>query len=96
MVEEVIPEDWGWCVMLGREPSMTLNRLCKCRDYDTAKEGDPVPKKEDVFWHCVPSAGCVLKRMFKKIDVSPGLYKMDLQLWEILRKEPFIEFVDIL
>ena len=97
VVEEVIPEDWGWCVMLSREPYRLWIGCANLRDYDTAKEGDPPPKKEDVFWHCVPSAEIpFLKRMFKKIDVSPGLYKMDLQLWEILRKEPFIEFVDIL
>ncbi len=94
-VEEVIPEDWGWCVMCTREPYRLWIGCTNLRDYDTAKEGDPPPKKEEVFWHCVPIAEIpFLKRMFTKIDVSPGLDKLDLQLREILSKEADIEFVD--
>ncbi len=49
-VEEIIPEDWGWCVMCERNPSMLW---IGCASYiDGEVEKDQLPDKDDVIWHC--------------------------------------------
>ncbi len=94
-VEEVIPEDWGWCVMCQRKPYSLWIGCGNREDYSTAKEGDPPPQGSEVIWECFPMVEVpLLGRLFKKIDSSAGLDKLDQELKEVLTKEPSITFVD--
>lgn len=94
-VEDVIPEDWGWCVICSREPYMLWVGCRSLVDYDKAKPGDPPPNKEELLWNCITVAEVpFLKRIFRKIDTEQGLKKLNLELKEILENEKSIELVD--
>lgn len=94
-VEDVIPEDWGWCVMCSREPYMLWIGCRNLVDYDTATPEDPPPTKEELLWNCgVVAEVSFYKRLFKKIDTQPGLQKLDNELKEILESEEGIQLVE--
>ena len=91
-VEEVIPEDWGWCVMCQRDPYSLFIGCVNRIDYENEEEDSPPPPKENILWHAVPFAEIPLfKRLFRKINTQPGLDKLDLELRAVLDKEPDIE-----
>lgn len=94
-VEDVIPEDWGWCVMCAREPYWLWVGCSSVTDYDTAKPGDPPPKKEKVTWACFATAEVpFFKRIFKRINTEPGLSKLTASLNEIIKCESHIKVVN--
>jgi len=95
-VEDVIPEDWGWCVMCQRDPYLLWVGCVNLRDYEHARPGDPPPPKERLLWNAVPTAEVpffkyVLRR---KPETQAGLERLDEQLRGILEAEPRIEIVD--
>ena len=95
-VEDVIPEDWGWCVMCQRDPYWLWIGCVNLRDFEYAKPGDPPPAKERLLWTAGPTAEVpffkyLLKR---KPDVDIGLGKLDEELRGILESESGIEVVD--
>jgi hypothetical protein len=93
-VEEIIPEDWGWCVMCQREPYW-LWVGCGNMDDLEANADSPPPKKDDIIWHCFSTAEVFFwKRLFKKVDSAPALAKLDSHLREILSSERGIMLVD--
>ena len=94
-VEDVIPEDWGWCVMCQRAP-FTLWIACGNRDDSvTAKEDDPPPRANEIIWHCFPVAEVsLIQRLFKKIDTSGALDKLDIELKKIITSDPAIKLTD--
>ncbi len=91
-VEEVMPEDWGWCVMCKREPYwlwVGCSSIMECE-----QEDGYVPSKEDVTWHCFVTAEVpFFKRIFKKIDTSEGLAKIQTELMSIINAESRIKVV---
>lgn len=95
-VEEVIPEDWGWCVMCQREPFWLFVGCVNLRDYEYAKEGDPPPTKNRLLWNVVPLAGLPpFKYLFRrKPTTSEGLDRLGAELRNILENEPQIHLQD--
>jgi len=95
-VAEVIPEDWGWCVMCQREPYALWVGCVNLRDYECAKEGDPPPTQEKLLWNAFPVAEIPFFRYLlrHKPDVAPGLAKLDFQLRAFLEAEPGIRLLD--
>jgi len=95
-VEEVIPEDWGWCVMCQRDPYRLWVACVNLRDYEYAKEGDPPLSKEWLLWNAVPMAEVpALKYLFRrKPDVASGLAKLEEDLLAVLKSESQIQIVD--
>ena len=55
-VEDIINEDWGRCLMCGRDPFRLWVGCGNVTDYETAKLGDEPPAKQEVTWHCVATA----------------------------------------
>lgn len=91
-VEEVIPEDWGWCVMCQRDPYLLFVGCVSRVDYETDGENDAPPAREELLWHAVPFAEIpFFKRLFKKINTQSGLDKLDSDLREVLAGESDIE-----
>ena len=92
-VEEVIPEDWGWCVMCHRHPYRLWVGCVNLRDYEYAKEGDPPPAKDMLLWNIVPMAEVPFFRYaFRaKPDVAPGLLKLDRELKNLLTTDPTVK-----
>ncbi len=85
-VEEVIPEDWGWCVMCKREP-FWLWVGCSSIMENEPEEGY-LPNKDEITWHCFATAEVpFFKRIFKKIDSSEELAKLQTELLSIINGE---------
>jgi hypothetical protein len=95
-VEEVIPEDWGWCVMCQREPYWLWVGCVNLQDHVHAREGDPPPPKDRLLWNVFATAEVpFFKHAFRrKPDVSAGLAKLDKDLQALLKSEPTIQLVD--
>jgi hypothetical protein len=89
-VEPVIPEDWGRCLMLSRDPFLLW---VGCGNVHTAS-ADNSPTG-NIVWHCFAAAEVpLLKRLFRKPDTSAALAKLDADLRAILVAEPLIVLVD--
>lgn len=94
-VEDVIAEDWGWCVMCQREPFLLWIGCGNQDDSQTASESDPPPPASDLIWQCFTAAEApFFKRLFKRMDTSPSLVKLDSELSQILKSENSIQFVE--
>lgn len=95
-VEEVIGEDWGWCVMCQRDPYSLFIGCISLALYEGARPGDPPPPKERLLWQVVPLAEMpTFKYLFRrKPDMHEGLTRLDTQLRSTLEAEPQIEIVD--
>ena len=88
-VEDVIPEDWGWCVMCVREPYMLWVGCGSIEDDDDLEK---LPEKKDVVWHCFVTAEVpFLKRLFKKVDTTQDVKKLTGELESIINSEPGIQ-----
>ena len=95
VVETVIAEDWGRCLMLSREPFDLWVGCGNMMDYGAAREGDPPPAIEDVTWTCFSTAQVPwMKRLLGKVDTAPALAKLDADLEAILRGEARIRLVE--
>ena len=95
VVEEIINEDWGRCLMCARDPFMLWVGCGSRPDYDTASPGDPPPKHEQVMWHCFVTAEVFFwKRFFRKIDTAPAVAKLHADLGSILMAEPTITLIE--
>jgi hypothetical protein len=93
-VEDVIPEDWGWCVMCARKPFMLWAGCVSVHDHDRTRPGDPVPKGADVTWSCmVVAETAFLAGLFKRVEVEPALNQLAAHVANILAAEPSIRIV---
>jgi hypothetical protein len=94
-VEDIINEDWGRCLMCGREPFMLWVGCGNVADSDSAQPADDLPAKEAIVWHCFATAEVFFwKRLFRKIDTEPAVAKLHEDLGRILRSEPDITLVE--
>jgi len=95
-VEDVIPEDWGWCVMCQREPFSLMVGCVNLRDHEHAEPDDPPPARDRLLWNAIPMAETpFLKYVFKrKPDTAPALARLEDELKAFLESEPTIELVD--
>jgi len=94
IVEDIINEDWGRCLMCNREPfklwvgcaNMTSNLAIQPRD---------PPPKEDIIWRCFVVAEVPhYVRFLRKVDTAPAIARLYSSLAEILRSEREITFVE--
>lgn len=95
-VEDLIPEDWGWCVMCSRDPFSLWVGCSNLPDYEHAREGDPPPPNDKLLWAVFPTAEIPFFRYLfrKKPDVSADLEKLRNELLSILESEPGVTIVD--
>jgi hypothetical protein len=95
VVENVINEDWGRCLMCQRDPFMLWVGCGNMSDHRTAKPGDAPPSKETVTWHCFATAEVpFLKRIFGKMDTGPAVSKLNAVLGEILGSEKEVTLIE--
>ena len=93
-VEEVIPEDWGWCVMCQRTPYSLWIGCGNMDEGDTETQFKNIPKKEEIIWHCFVVAEVpFFKRIFGKADTADGIKKLTRELEKILTSEPAVTLV---
>jgi hypothetical protein len=93
-VEEVIPEDWGWCVMCARKPFMLWVGCVSVHDYEKTRPENPPPSGKDVTWSCMVTAEPpFLAGLLKRIEVEPALSDLSKHVANILAAEPSIALV---
>lgn len=93
-VEEIIPEDWGWCVMCQREPFWLWVGCSSIVDYENSRPDDPLPTKQELSWCCFATAEVpFFKRIFKKYNTEPALTDLKRELVEILKNESRISLI---
>lgn len=95
VVEDIIDEDWGRCLMCQRDPFMLWVGCGNVRDYDKTRPGDPPPSKEEVLWHCFATAEAPFwKRLVGNVKTEPAVSRLNGMLGEILRAEPQVRLVE--
>lgn len=95
VVEDIINEDWGRCLMCQRDSFMLWVGCGNISDHTAANADDAPPAKETVTWHCFATAEFPFwKRLFRKMNTGPAASKLNGVLGEILRSELQIRFVD--
>jgi hypothetical protein len=103
--EPVIAEDWGWCVMLRREPFMLWVGCGNDRSefYGAVKPEEQasfVPDGRNVEWSCFVGADTPIwtsffwKRMLRLASTHEQVGLVAHQLRELLLKEPRINVCD--
>lgn len=85
-VEPAIEEDWGYCLVLRREPFLFWVG-CGAVDSPAALDAD----SRNTRWHCFPAADVpLMRRLLGKPDVGTALAKLRSDLHAILAGEPQI------
>jgi hypothetical protein len=92
LAEEIIPEDWGWCVMLKREHYLWVG--CGA----TQNEPKLVHESKRMVWQCFAVAEVPFWKfwfkMGKRSSIAAERNGVHQTLGTILRSEPRIELVD--
>lgn len=102
-MNEVIPEDWGWCVMTGREDYMLWIGCGSMQSDEVTEAHDPnsSPCSSDIVWHIFPHAEApifflrsfVLK-LLGKMNPKSDLNRLNNDLKDIIENEPRIHICD--
>ena len=91
---EVIPEDWGWCVMCSREPFM-LWIGCGNSDSIETLENPELINSYSVVWQCfVVTEVPFWKRIFRKPETETNERELNEKLNQFLSSESRIQMVE--
>ena len=103
--EPIVAEDWGWCVVLAREPFMLCVGCGNDRSEFYSKvapeeKESVVPDGGKVTWSCLAGVDVPIwtsffwKRLFGRASTTQSTSLVADQLRAILLKEPRIAFAD--
>ena len=93
-VDEVFPEDWGWCIMVKRKPFLLWIGCGNVGDNKKNNSGT-LPRGEDVVWTCIAVAEVPLfRRLFGAPDTAPELSALYSQVKRIVAEARGTIFVD--
>lgn len=103
--EPVIPEDWGWCVMLRRAPFMLWiacgNDRSKFYDKVTPEMKDTfAPDGREVVWSCFVGTdapiwtGFFWRQLLGRASTQPQVGMACEQLRSVLLAEPRIQLIE--
>lgn len=93
VIERVVAEDWGWCVICQTKPFL-LWVGCGNLDADEAEPEAFPPQTESSVWHCFPAAERRwLARLFGRVDAASAIRRLDADLQEILSSEPGVSLL---
>lgn len=91
VIEKVVEEDWGWCVICQSKPFLLW---VGCGSMDPSGDGPGAHPLQtaSTIWHCFPAAETSWQtRLFGRADAVPALSRLDAALREILSSDPGIE-----
>jgi len=89
-VEEVIPEDWGWCVMCNRAPFLLWVGCGSVLDREPTPDAPP-PDGKEITWSCfITAEKPFLRGLFKRIDSAAAVEKLFKEVEGILKSESAI------
>jgi len=85
VVEAIVNEDWGRCLICSRDPFMLW---VGCANIT----GDEIGA--NIVWHCFATVEVSwMQKWIRRIDTEPALTKLTEDLGKILRTEPDINLV---
>ncbi|WP_462159523.1 hypothetical protein [Pseudoalteromonas sp. GB56] len=100
-VEEVIPEDWGWCVMCKRDDYLLWVGCASMCEQAEEYETENLPLGKDVTWHVFPVVEVpffyfksFIRQFLGQLDTTKPLDKIDKELEHILVTEPRIKLCE--
>jgi len=94
-VEDVISEDWGWCVMCQRKPFSLWVGCVSVHDYAKSRPEDPPPQGKDVLWTCfIVAEHSLVSRLFGRPDTTAATAQLHSQVKRLLEAEPDIVFTN--
>lgn len=73
LVEEVIPEDWGWCLVIQRKPYLLWVGCGSVHDYASTEASDILPRGSEVVWSCTVVAEQSLFGRLRGVDLAPDV-----------------------
>lgn len=91
-VEEVVAEDWGWCVICSRKPVLLW---IGCGGGSNGDE-DMLPLAPNINWHCFAEADSPPWRLFaqsRKDDKDALKQRLHMELQTVLASEPGIRLI---
>ena len=103
--EPVIPEDWGWCVVVKRDPFLLWvgcgNESPDPATGPAAPADGALPDGSTLTWKCFVHAEVPFwrlyfwRRLIGQADMRGAAEKLDRELEAILRSEPRIQAIEI-
>lgn len=91
---EVIPEDWGWCVMCARDPFMLWIGCGNSESTETLEHPEMI-KSQPVIWQCFVVAEVPFwKRVFGKPETESSTQELNKKLQSLLSNEPRIQMME--
>ncbi|HAS6863621.1 TPA: hypothetical protein GRI37_23850 [Vibrio parahaemolyticus] len=100
---DVIPEDWGWCVVCESNGYLLWLGCGSMQDEETLEsyqKGKTLEGKE-VVWHTFPTIEvpffnfkAIINKWFGKLDLETPLKKLDKELQHILSSEAEVELCE--
>ena len=83
--EEVIPEDWGWCLVVQRKPFLLWVGCVSVHDYATWRSADPLPRGSEVVWACTVAAEkSPLDKLYGRDNSEPAVRALFEQVRSIV------------
>jgi hypothetical protein len=92
-VEEVIPEDWGWCLVVQRKPFLLWVGCVSVHDYAVAKPTDPAPRGKDIVWACTVVAEQSFLSKLRGVDPASAVEELYWQTRGAVEAEAANTFV---
>jgi hypothetical protein len=103
--EPVIPEDWGWCVMLRREPFMLWvgcgnDRAEFYSKVTPEQKASFVPDGREILWSCTVGTDVPVwtaffwKRLLGRVSTDEQVASVTSQLRDILHRESRFQVVN--
>lgn len=85
---DVIPEDWGWCVMCVRKPFFLWVGCGSTLRDGVSQDRASLDPARDLLWHCFAVAERPFWRWwYRRATLRPGLETLTSRLEAILRAE---------
>jgi len=92
-VEDVTPEDWGWCLVVQRKPFLLWVGCVSVHDYATTRPTGAVPRGSDVVWACTVVAEQSLLGKLRGVNPVPAVEELFRQTRGIVEAEGSNAFV---
>ncbi|MGT2431089.1 hypothetical protein ACU4GI_15465 [Cupriavidus basilensis] len=87
IVEEAIPEDWGWCIVVQRKPHL-LWVGCGCvHGFAANQPSASVPRGSEVVWSCMVVAEQSLFGKLRGNNTTPSVDALFKQVKKIVERE---------
>ena len=97
---ELIPEDWGWCIMCSHSDYM-LWVGCSSMQTDETYDSGKLLRTKNIVWHVFPVVEVPVsyfkswvKKLLGKLDIDQPLNKLNNESLQILKSEPSIEMCE--